>query len=71
MSKSIKRSVFLDDLGAVKMDLRGRPKCHFCGIRLTLKNWGGSVSQLGDSRKDVVHHCDKENCIDKAVKDAL
>lgn len=67
MTRTIKRSIFLDDMGACKMDLRGRPKCHCCGDRLTLKNWGGSVSQFGDSRKDVIHYCDKEICTDKAV----
>ena len=64
----LKRSQFIDDLGAPTMDIRGRPKCHYCGDRLTCKNWGGSVAQLGDSRKDVIHYCDKDDCIDKATK---
>lgn len=54
-----KRSRFIDDLGIPKMDLRGRPKCSGCGIRLTLKNWTMSSGQAGDKRKGVRHWCNK------------
>ena len=55
-----KRSIFVDALGTPKMDLRGRPKCALCGIRLTLKNWCLSTGHPSDNRSDVKHYC--ENC---------
>lgn len=53
-----KRSQFIDALGVPATDLRGRPKCALCGIRITLENWGSSLTRPGDNRKDVNHFCD-------------
>lgn len=54
-----KRSEFIDALGVPKMDLRGRPKCNVCGVRLTLKNWALSTGHPSNNRKDVKHYCDR------------
>lgn len=70
-----KRSRFLDEIGVPKSDLRVKPICDVCGIKITSENFAMSETQLAEGRwSKVIYFC--ENCflkhisgINKGVKD--
>lgn len=65
----LKRSRFLDDMGIPKTDLRTKPKCACCGIAITRKNWGHSITKgTVGSWGEVIYYCDKDECMDYSVK---
>ena len=61
-----KRSRFLDELGVPEMDLRVKPKCDLCGVKITSKNFGMSETRFQEGGwSKVVYFC--ENCFLKHI----
>lgn len=52
-----KRSVFIDEMGAPKTDLRSRPLCPCCGVKVTRKNFAMSSTSFDNGWSEVKYYC--------------
>lgn len=61
-----KRSRFIDEMGAPKMDLRSKPKCAICGTKITSNNFGVSETSLDEGKwTEAIYFC--EECFLKHI----
>ena len=52
------RSTFLDMMGVPKVDLRTKPKCAICGIKVTTQNFASTSTHMEEGRwTPVKYYC--------------
>jgi len=65
--KNLKPSRFLYDLGFKDTIVKGK-KCSCCGKKIDGRNWGGTISKLGESEDKAIVICRNKECLQRSTE---